>query len=79
MNEKRNLMQCEMCGALTLPNQLKICRDCIPEDQRLFEKARESMSFGESLTIDEISKRTGIEEKTIRRWVKTGRLSEAGK
>jgi NMD protein affecting ribosome stability and mRNA decay len=74
----KKIIQCEMCGALTIPTPHGVCGDCLDEDQKLYEKARDSIKFGESVTPEIIQQRTGIELKHIRRWIKYGRLSAQG-
>lgn len=67
--------QCEMCGAIYIENLYGVCENCIEEDQQLYHTARDSIKFGEIVTPEIVSERTGIEVKHIMRWIRKGRLS----
>lgn len=73
-NMKDKFIVCDICGEIAPQNLYGVCKDCIEEDQRMFESVKKVMGFGEKITLDIISQRTGVSQKNIKRWIKQGRL-----
>ncbi len=73
MNSK--LKQCEICGNITsVTIREGVCNDCLDKDDELYNKAKNSMKFGQKMLPEELSQRTGIDYKHIQRWIRTGRF-----
>jgi hypothetical protein len=73
--DKKKLTKCGMCSKITPTNTLTgVCKECFEEDERLFNRARNAMSFGEKITPAELAGKTGISIHHINRWITRGRF-----
>lgn len=64
-----------MCNKVMPTNTLTgVCKECFDEDEKLFNKARNSMNFGEKVTPTELADKTGIGIHHINRWISRGRF-----
>jgi len=71
---KGKFMTCGICGVIAGSSTYGVCPNCMQEDQKLFEVVRDAIKVNEIVTMETIRKKTGIDTKTIKRWVDTGRL-----
>ena len=70
--------QCPMCGEIVAQlTGFGVCSDCVDKDRELFDEVKSSMSLGQIMTIEDLSERSEVDAKHIRRWIKTGRLALA--
>ena len=54
-----------------------VCTDCVEQDRQLFNDVKTSMSLGQIMTIEDLSEKSQVDAKHIRRWIRTGRLALA--
>lgn len=73
-DKKFNYSQCGECGNITPVNVWGVCGECHERDQLMFEKVRDKVSLTDVLTPEELKERTGVPEKTIKRWIAAGRF-----
>lgn len=52
-----------------------VCIKCLDHDADLFERVKATLKYGERVSTEELSTRSGVEPEHIRRWIKTGRLT----
>ncbi len=70
------LHKCDICNALLAEKPSSgVCSACFDYDQELFDRVKKSLKYGEKITSEELSYRTGVDEKHIKRWTRLGRLS----
>ncbi len=75
-----NLENCPNCGGLFVKNRFRdICEKCYREEEKQFEKVYTYIRKRENrmATISQIVQATGVEERLIFKFIKTGRLQLA--
>lgn len=73
-NTKR-LSQCDLCGAFINANIYGgVCNECTDKDKELYDQARTCLDFGERVLPEDLSAKSGVDIKHIKRWVRIGRL-----
>ncbi len=76
-NQKK-LNQCEYCRALIGgSNPMGVCKDCTEVDEKLFDKARNHLGFGQQISPEELAEKSGVDLKHIERWAHVGRFGRA--
>lgn len=71
------LSNCTRCGKLYVKDSIRdICMDCLWEEEEAFEKVREFLKKRENRTasMSQVVEKTGVEEKQILKWIRSGRL-----
>ena len=64
-----------MCGAfMPAMTPTRVCSNCFDKDEEMFHKAKNSLRFGEKVSVEELARKTGIEVEHIQRWVRIGRF-----
>ncbi len=72
----RKLNKCDICNALLAEKPPSgVCSACFDYDQELFDRVKKSLKYGERVTPEDLSQRTDVDPKHIKRWIKLGRLS----
>jgi len=69
------LANCNSCGRLFNRLNRDICPPCVQEEDRLFTAVREYLKEHRNAHTYEVSEQTGVEMKTLVRWIREGRLS----
>lgn len=71
------LTNCARCGRLFVKDSIRdICLDCYREEEEAFEKVRNFLKKRENRTASmaQVVEKTGVEEKQILKWIRSGRL-----
>lgn len=71
------LVNCSKCGRLYLKNSIRdICDECYREEEEEFERVRKFLNKRENRTASllQVVEGTGVEEKKILKWIRSGRL-----
>lgn len=71
------LTNCKKCGQLYVKNSIRdICMNCYREEEEAFERVRSFLKKRENrtATMAQVVEKTGVEEKLILKWVRSGRL-----
>jgi hypothetical protein len=75
MLKDRKLSLCPICNKLMAGSTPRgVCFDCFDEDERMFQLVKSCIQIGEKLGPVELSDKSGILLKHIKRWLDLGKL-----
>jgi hypothetical protein len=75
MMQNRKLSLCPICNKLMSgPTIRGVCFECFDEDERMFQELKSIIQIGQKLGLFELSDRSGIQPKHIKRWIDLGKL-----
>lgn len=69
-----DIRNCKRCGKVFQYRNSSVCGNCLRQDQEDFEKVRDYIFDHADSTVLEISNATGVDLKTITRFLREGRL-----
>lgn len=75
MMQHRKLSLCPICNKLMSGQTIRgVCFECFDEDERMFQELKSIIQIGQKLGLFELSDRSGIQPKHIKRWIDLGKL-----
>ncbi len=72
------LKNCKECGKVFVHPVRNICQDCYDQEDKDFEIVKEYLQNTATSSIEEIHENTEVKTKKIMKFVRQGRLSQAG-
>lgn len=73
-----DVRNCKRCGKIFTYRGFPVCQECINEDERDFKEVRDYLDDHPGASTMEVSAQTGIDVKTITRFLREGRLEAEG-
>jgi flagellar operon protein (TIGR03826 family) len=73
-----NLRNCPKCGMIFPYQGRNLCKNCLEEEEKEFEKVREYVRKHRGASVIEVSEATEVEEETIVQFLRDGRLESRG-
>jgi ribosomal protein L37E len=71
------LEKCVRCGKLFTKMRIAVCPKCEPDEERDYEKARESLQEAPNQNPEQLAESTGIDLECILRLLEDGRIATA--
>lgn len=72
------LDNCPRCGRLYVKNPQRLCPACLQQEEEEYQKVRAYLKEHPDCTLFEVAEATGVEESTILRFLRQGRISASG-
>ena len=73
------LKNCRTCNRLFMYSfGPQVCQHCLKSDEEDFKKVKDYLNQFPGVTLQEVSKETGVSSNKIRRYLKEGRLEVSG-
>jgi flagellar operon protein (TIGR03826 family) len=73
-----NLINCQECGKVFASAGSKVCSDCRQSEEEKFQLVKDYLWDHPNSTVPAVSEATGVEEKTIIKFIKEDRLQSEG-
>ena len=68
------VVNCPRCGKMFTKMRDPLCKECMKEEEDLFQKVREYLDENPNTSLPEVAEATGVSTKKIMRYVREGRL-----
>lgn len=68
---------CKYCGAVILDKYNKLCSKCENVEKQTLSRIKNHLKYNSTATIEQISKKTGVDIRQINKYIREGRISVA--
>ena len=73
-----DVRNCKRCGKVFTYRGMNLCNECFEKEQVDFQKVKDYLEENPGATLMEVSLNTGIDLRTINRFLREGRLEAEG-